>query len=128
MKLYSIILFLIIVSCAKEYEYKNDYSVNQEKLNYKLDSVKKSVIDSIKKSDSLKIQIGTARFNKKKIKIFDNFTWEYKNKLTSSKKTKTLNFYSENQFISSGTCGALTKKGTSCRRKVKGGGRCWQHN
>lgn len=24
-------------------------------------------------------------------------------------------------------CGALTKKGTSCTRKVKGGGRCWQH-
>ncbi len=24
-------------------------------------------------------------------------------------------------------CGAQTKKGTSCTRKVKGGGRCWQH-
>lgn len=24
-------------------------------------------------------------------------------------------------------CGALTKKGTPCSRKVKGGGRCWQH-
>ncbi|MBK8812584.1 MAG: hypothetical protein IPN69_17885 [Acidobacteria bacterium] len=24
-------------------------------------------------------------------------------------------------------CGALTKKGTSCTRRVKGGGRCWQH-
>lgn len=24
-------------------------------------------------------------------------------------------------------CGALTKKGTPCTRKVKGGGRCWQH-
>lgn len=24
-------------------------------------------------------------------------------------------------------CGALTKKGTPCSRRVKGGGRCWQH-
>ena len=24
-------------------------------------------------------------------------------------------------------CGATTQKGTSCTRKVKGGGRCWQH-
>ena len=24
-------------------------------------------------------------------------------------------------------CGAATKKGTPCTRKVKGGGRCWQH-
>lgn len=24
-------------------------------------------------------------------------------------------------------CGAQTKKGTACSRKVKGGGRCWQH-
>jgi len=24
-------------------------------------------------------------------------------------------------------CGALTKKGTPCSRKVKGGGHCWQH-
>ncbi|QQS41402.1 MAG: hypothetical protein IPM63_00165 [Acidobacteriota bacterium] len=24
-------------------------------------------------------------------------------------------------------CGARTKKGTACTRKVKGGGRCWQH-
>jgi hypothetical protein len=26
-----------------------------------------------------------------------------------------------------GICGATTKKGTSCTRRVKGGGRCWQH-
>ena len=25
------------------------------------------------------------------------------------------------------TCGARTKSGKPCRRKVKGGGRCWQH-
>lgn len=24
-------------------------------------------------------------------------------------------------------CGAMTKKGTMCSRRVKGGGRCWQH-
>lgn len=26
-----------------------------------------------------------------------------------------------------GTCGARTKDGTPCKRKVAGGGRCWQH-
>ena len=31
------------------------------------------------------------------------------------------------EYVSNGTCGALTKKGGSCRRTVKGGGRCWQH-
>jgi hypothetical protein len=25
------------------------------------------------------------------------------------------------------TCGALTKKGTPCQRRVRGTGRCWQH-
>ena len=25
-------------------------------------------------------------------------------------------------------CGAMTKKGTLCSRRVKGGGRCWQHD
>jgi len=24
-------------------------------------------------------------------------------------------------------CGAPTKKGTPCSRRVRGGGRCWQH-
>lgn len=27
----------------------------------------------------------------------------------------------------SSTCGARTKDGTPCKRKVSGGGRCWQH-
>lgn len=31
--------------------------------------------------------------------------------------------YSEPVFL----CGAETKKGTACTRRVKGGGRCWQH-
>ena len=78
MKINSLIFFFIIISCTKEYEYKNNYSVYEEKLNYKLDSVRKSILDSIKKSDSLKVQIGTVKLKKKKIKLFDNFTWNTK--------------------------------------------------
>ncbi|AZZ58011.1 hypothetical protein [Riemerella anatipestifer] len=47
---------------------------------------------------------------------------------TKSKKhkknhhSKTYSSYSYSSY-----CGALTKKGGSCSRKVSGGGRCWQH-
>lgn len=127
MKINSLIFFFIIISCTKEYEYKNNYSVYEEKLNYKLDSVRKSILDSIKKSDSLKVQIGTVKLKKKKIKLFDNFTWEYKNKSSSNNEIKPIYFYSKKTFIPSEICGALTKKRKFCKRKVKGGGRCWQH-
>jgi hypothetical protein len=33
------------------------------------------------------------------------------------------NFAAETMYF----CGAQTKKGTPCSRRVKGGGRCWQH-
>lgn len=42
------------------------------------------------------------------------------NKTTQSTKTYKSSSYSS-------TCGAPTKKGGACRRKVSGGGRCWQH-
>lgn len=35
---------------------------------------------------------------------------------------------SSNNYQSSGYCGHPTKKGGSCRRRVKGGGYCWQHS
>ncbi len=33
-----------------------------------------------------------------------------------------------NSGVTSSICGAPTKKGGRCQRKVSGGGRCWQHN
>lgn len=33
----------------------------------------------------------------------------------------------ERDILQVGTCGARTQKGTPCKRRVKGGGRCWQH-
>lgn len=89
--------------------------------------------------------------NGKNIIIRDNYTWEYTsnstnktygitssnktsyNKTSSSKnssnKRKKTNYKSTNYYKSSYSsyCGALTKSGGSCRRKVSGGGRCWQH-
>lgn len=38
-------------------------------------------------------------------------------------KNETVKIESEKVYF----CGAATKKGTPCSRKVKGGGRCWQH-
>lgn len=43
-------------------------------------------------------------------------------KIKSTKKKKT---YKSKSYTS--TCGARTKSGSYCKRKVKGGGRCYQH-
>lgn len=44
-------------------------------------------------------------------------------KQTPQPKTELQTFGDETAYY----CGAETKKGTPCSRKVKGGGRCWQH-
>ncbi len=43
--------------------------------------------------------------------------------LTTQKTETASNSESEAAYF----CGAATKKGTPCSRRVKGGGRCWQH-
>ena len=40
-----------------------------------------------------------------------------------NRKTEVVKVVAEKTYY----CGAETKKGTPCSRKVKGGGRCWQH-
>jgi hypothetical protein len=47
-----------------------------------------------------------------------------------SGKRETSLKMAENQANDAPTyfCGAATKKGSPCSRRVKGGGRCWQHN
>ncbi len=42
---------------------------------------------------------------------------------TSAEKSNKTDAPSEEVYF----CGAATKKGTACSRRVKGGGRCWQH-
>lgn len=41
----------------------------------------------------------------------------------AKRKVETVPIENEKVYF----CGAMTKKGTPCSRKVKGGGRCWQH-
>lgn len=83
--------------------------------------------------------------NGKTVVLYDNQTWEYKktlesisnirNENTNSKNKRNLSSTPSKRIESSsssyksvtGYCGAPTKKGGSCRRKVSGGGRCWQH-
>jgi len=43
------------------------------------------------------------------------------------KIVRTKTYSSSSSSSGSLICGATTKKGGSCSRRVKGGGRCWQH-
>ena len=59
--------------------------------------------------------------------------------VNSTQQTKQINVSPQNLITKKNTevlvetseavyyCGAQTKKGTPCSRRVKGGGRCWQH-
>lgn len=84
--------------------------------------------------------------NGKTIIVYSDNTWKYKETSNSgikpvynsstnnsqtkganaaSSKTKTTQTSSSASY--SGYCGAPTKKGGACKRRVSGGGRCWQH-
>lgn len=60
-----------------------------------------------------------------------NAVLQNQTKAEPSQKTAPPQIQAENpQIVESEPvyfCGAQTKKGTPCTRKVKGGGRCWQH-
>jgi hypothetical protein len=47
--------------------------------------------------------------------------------VTTTGKPGNQNSYSSGSFYAGGSCHALTKKGTQCKRKPKGNGYCWQH-
>lgn len=49
-------------------------------------------------------------------------------KSSSSSSSSNSNFSSSRSSSYSSTCGARTKKGGTCKRKVSGGGYCWQHS
>lgn len=80
--------------------------------------------------------------NGKTIIIYSDKTWEYKENSQYSRnsssnsaptikhKTKSTQYKSNSRKAVnsySTYCGAPTKKGGSCKRRVSGGGRCWQH-
>jgi hypothetical protein len=82
--------------------------------------------------------------NGKTIVIYDNKTWAYiysevkpgANGVSDTPKTTGTNTSgnsnnrkssSNSRTTYSSTCGAPTKKGGACQRRVSGGGRCWQH-
>ena len=47
--------------------------------------------------------------------------------LVADLKKEPSNNLTKSRLESTYYCGAQTKKGTLCSRRVKGGGRCWQH-
>lgn len=59
---------------------------------------------------------------KHKTRLANGYCYQH-TKQNSSSKTKYSN-YSNN---TTSTCGARTKSGECCKRKVKSGGRCYQH-
>ncbi|ASZ12413.1 hypothetical protein CK934_16325 [Chitinophaga sp. MD30] len=85
-------------------------------------------------------KIGEAQVNNRIVHLYSDYTWKYADNVSSggTKPQKAVrvniapvaassSYASSSASSSVGYCGALTKKGTPCRRKVRGGGRCWQH-
>ena len=136
--LLSFILTLTLFSCSQIQNDTNSIYLKSDEKKIK-DSIRKSINDSIAKSDSAKVVIGIAKLNSKtKVILYDNYKWEYKSsteiqnkkaKITQKQVQTLMQNYEpqETQYVTSGVCGALTKKGGICQRRVKGGGRCWQH-
>lgn len=62
---------------------------------------------------------------KHKTKLCNGYCYQHNPSAKSPPKRKRAASTSNRSFSS--TCGARTKSGGYCRRKVKGGGRCYQH-
>jgi hypothetical protein len=110
-----------------------------------------NIVPVIPIDSSLLVKVGETKIKGKRAVLYDNGTWEYKavpEKKRSKRKTKSQpessttsnglysaprepepvrQTYSAPERSYSGTCGARTKKGGACRRRVSGGGHCWQH-
>ncbi|HQU82909.1 MAG TPA: hypothetical protein PKY59_07280 [Pyrinomonadaceae bacterium] len=72
--------------------------------------------------------VESANSNQSNLKVSDS----NRTQISPEKPQKTLAAQTKNESQTSQDaptyyCGAETKKGTPCSRKVKGGGRCWQH-
>lgn len=114
---------------------------NNQELSKLKKSIRKSINDSIIKADSAKVIVAITKIDKRtKVILYDNNKWEYKsstNKISTKPSTKISQSQIrslvqttrpvKSEYISNGLCGAPTKKGGSCQRRVKGGGRCYQH-
>lgn len=83
----------------------------------------------VKKSENFPINI-TESVNSNAANIKKTEENRGQNSLNSTQITQTRQPKAETQTSEEELtyyCGAETKKGTPCSRKVKGGGRCWQH-
>lgn len=93
------ILFICVISLSLQYSYV--FSQDNKKTKPDIENVQKDSIDTKNTSNN--------------------------NSTYSSKKTTTTKTSSVKKSTGSTTCGARTKSGGYCKRKVAGGGRCWQH-
>jgi hypothetical protein len=46
---------------------------------------------------------------------------------SASEQSSAQEYHRSKPKVPATLCGAITKKGTPCRRRVRGGGRCYQH-
>jgi di/tripeptidase len=104
----------------KSYQFKND-SLNKEV------AILKDSLESKLKVENTKVKKQSSNLKMKS--YYDSKS--YKNKKNIVKKVekpkKKRKVKTHEETYSSGTCGAITRKGGYCKRTVKGGGRCWQH-
>lgn len=135
---YFIVIFFLYFSCtlSDEQRYKTAELITAKQ-------VPKNLVEKVKLKNGTKILIyddstwtvDTSKIeskkpiNKKLVKAttssVSNVNTLYSNKTSTVKKTYKKS--NKNTYTSSGYCGARTKSGGSCRRKVSGGGYCWQH-
>ena len=135
----TVVFLLLCVSCDQADNILN--STGSSNLSTLKKNIRKSVHDSIAKADSAKVIIATTKIGKKtKVILYDNHRWEYKttesiSKIKNPKPISKSQIRSlmqptppvKSEYSPNGRCGALTKKGGSCQRRVKGDGRCYQH-
>lgn len=110
--------------CKKEIIKNYEEQLNQCNSDMR-DSIEFYKSQLLKESSMQKAYQDTINFYRVQIaerqKIIDrlNLKTEKSSNVSTSKPVKTSSY--------SSVCGARTKKGGYCQRKVSGGGRCWQH-
>ncbi len=101
----------------KTIEPANTVALKQNKLPIKENAVKTDLKSDSAQNSNLQINQNNVPFDDSNLSSKANKNVVEKQKSESQTAQIELVYF----------CGAATKKGTPCSRKVKGGGRCWQH-
>lgn len=115
MKKVLLLFLLILYSCNVE---RNN--IDEENLKR---IIKKEILDSIKRNDSLKIVRHTFKLKRgKSLLVYDNNTWEYSTKNSEQSKrdkTKISNSKTSKNYISNNQVNSLTSNQTATKKRKK---------